>query len=519
MLCAAFTTAAAGHSAAQGAPSSAEHGTSRFDVQEYRVLGNSVLDVRTIETAVYPHLGPQKEFQDVEAARAALEAAYHDHGYGTVFVDVPEQSVDDGVVRLRVTEGRLQSVTISGAQYFSERQIRAAIPAATPGAVPSIPALQAQIVAVNAVTPDRSVVPVLKAGPEPGTVDLAMKVNDRLPLHGYVELNNQYPFDTKPLRATGYVSYDDLFGKFDSISLQYLVAPQQKSDSQLLAAGYVAPAGPGRVSATFIDSRSNVAAVGALSVIGNGKIYGLHYDLPFQATPSGVQTVSAGVDYKRFGQNVLTSPTAQVESPIAYALVSVNYAGSYLTVPRTWTWSGGAAFAIPGIGSTPQEYSNKCFECRPNFFLTKGDASLLQNLSHGFAAVLRLAAQYSPTPVVTNEQFILGGAYTVRGYYEAEELGDLGWRGTFELRAPTVFAHTERVRLAPFLYTDYGRLGYQAPLPSQPSSFTLGSVGAGFELGAFGSVSGNLTWSRALHTAGHTDSGDSRVLFDIRSAW
>ena len=101
-----------------------------FDVHEYRVLGNTVLSNRDIETVLYPLLGDHKTIADVEIARAALEKAYHDRGFGTVFVDIPEQEIADQIVRLKVTEGRLNEVRIAGARYYSERKILAAVPAA-----------------------------------------------------------------------------------------------------------------------------------------------------------------------------------------------------------------------------------------------------------------------------------------------------------------------------------------------------------------------------------------------------
>src|SRR4051812_30637357 len=59
-----------------------------FDVLEYRVLGNSVLSARDVETAVYEYLGPGKTLDDVELARQSLENAYRAAGRGTVFVDI-----------------------------------------------------------------------------------------------------------------------------------------------------------------------------------------------------------------------------------------------------------------------------------------------------------------------------------------------------------------------------------------------------------------------------------------------
>src|SRR6185369_16121175 len=93
----------------------------RFDVLEYRVLGNSVLPPMEIERRLYPLLGTGKVLADVEEARVALENLYRAAGYGTVFVDIPEQDTAEGIIRLKVTEGRLERTTVDGARFFSGR--------------------------------------------------------------------------------------------------------------------------------------------------------------------------------------------------------------------------------------------------------------------------------------------------------------------------------------------------------------------------------------------------------------
>src|SRR5580692_8900935 len=128
--------------AADAAPAAADQ---RFDVHEYRVLGNTVLTARQIEGVLYPLLGDGKSMTDVEAARTALENAYHSLGYATVFVDVPPQEVTESIVRLRVTEGRIHERTIHGARYFSEGHILEQLPATQPGTVPKMSDLQQQV--------------------------------------------------------------------------------------------------------------------------------------------------------------------------------------------------------------------------------------------------------------------------------------------------------------------------------------------------------------------------------------
>ena len=209
-----------------------------FDVHEYRVLGNTVLSNRDVESALHPLLGDRKTLADIEAARAALEKGFHDHGYTTVFVDIPEQDVSDNTVRFQVKEVRLHDVHMAGARYFSERQILARLPAATAGTVPNLTALQSQINLLNAQTTDLNVVPTLKAGPEPDAVDLLLNVNDHVPFHGSLEFNNQNTPDTKPLRMIASLSYGNLFNEFDNVSVQYQASPQAFNEVKVFAANY-----------------------------------------------------------------------------------------------------------------------------------------------------------------------------------------------------------------------------------------------------------------------------------------
>ncbi|MEJ0005163.1 MAG: POTRA domain-containing protein [Steroidobacteraceae bacterium] len=80
---------------------------------------------------------------------------YHDRGFATVFVDIPPQTIEDGLVRLRVTEGRVERTVIGGGRYFPERDIITSLPSTTPGTVLQISKLQTELAAVNSATPDR----------------------------------------------------------------------------------------------------------------------------------------------------------------------------------------------------------------------------------------------------------------------------------------------------------------------------------------------------------------------------
>jgi hemolysin activation/secretion protein len=521
---AADAPASATAEAAPIAPAAAAAPAPHFDLNELRVLGNTVLDPRTIESTVYPFLGPDRTLKDVESARVALEGVYHQRGYGTVFVDIPEQSVeDDGIVRLHVTEARLRKVTTSGARYFSGRQIRAAVPEATAGTVPHLVKLQEQIAAVNAEQRDRVVVPVLKAGTEPGTVDLALNVQDSLPFHGSLEVNNQYTADTDPLRVMLLASYDNLFGRFDSLSLQYQTAPQDRDQVDVLAFGYVASLGDSsnKLSLTYVDSSSAVATVGTLGVTGKGKVYGARFIHTLTATAASIAQLSIGPDFKDFAQDVVVDPTSSLSTPIKYTSLSGNFNWLLRQPSRMWTWSTTLNIGIPGLGGDQEQFANKCFRCRANFTVLRMDGSLRQNIFAGFSGLLSVGGQYTADPVISNEQMPIGGAHSIRGYLEAEVLGDIGAHASVELHAPNLVPKfvAERASFLPFVFYDTGRVSYQAALTDQPTHATLRSWGAGFDMSLWNFLTGSLTWADPLLDSTNTHRGDARWEFAVRSSW
>jgi hemolysin activation/secretion protein len=502
------------------AADAAKPAENHFDVHEYRVLGNTVLTNRQIETVLYPLLGDQKTLKDVEAARAALEKTYHDHGYATVFVDIPEQDVSDKVVRLKVTEGRLHEVRISGARYYSERQILAAVPEARPGNVPNVPLLQQQLSAVNVQSADRAIVPVLKAGPDPGTVDLSLKVDDHLPVHGSVQIDNQYTPDTETLRLTGTLSYNNLFQDLDSLSGQYQVSPQNASQVEVAAVNYAWGASPFgfHPSLYFIYSDSNVPTVGTLGVLGKGQVVGSHFAYFLNASPAAPQSLTLGIDYKHFLQTVSLASTPGLSTPITYTNLSVAYSGTWSSDPVTGTFASAANFGPRGLPNNPETFANKRFEAEPNYFYVKLDGSLVAHLPGGMQLVLRADGQYAVEPLIINEEFSITGADGVRGYLEAEVLADRGIKESVQLQSPV--AHMRSIAVGDlFVFFDAGHADVIDPLAGQEPFYKLKSAGAGVALFPSYPVSGMITWADPLATGPFTHRGDSRILFIVRGSF
>jgi hemolysin activation/secretion protein len=493
-----------------------------FQLNELRVLGNSVLAPISIQKLLSSYLGPERTLQDVESARAVLENEYHAQGYGTVYVDIPEQTVAaDGIVRLHVTESRLRHPAITGTRYFSNRQIRTALPQAADNIVPNLPKLQAEINAVNAVTADRQVAPVLKAGPSPGTVDLALKVQDRLPLHLVAEVNNQYTADTTKLRASLALSYDNAFARQDSLSLQYQTAPQDTREVAVFAASYVARLSDSqnRLSLAYVDSSSRVATIGDILVRGKGKNYNLDLIRSLQASSSVLAAATVGLHYKQSVQGVSLSANESLETPVTYTLLQASYNVSLFGEQRIWSFAPSLSFGLPGLGASRAESADKCYGCKPNFSVVRVDSGVRQKLPLGLSLSLQASGQYSVDPLVSNEQFLLGGIHSVRGYLEAEELGDIGIRGSVELHATKLVPVLWGLSIDPYVFYDAGRVSYQQPSPGQGRSSALQSTGLGIDLQGWKHFNSTLVLGKPLVDGNYTERGETRLHFLVRGTW
>lgn len=515
--------------AAQGASSQAG---ATFDIWQFLVLGNHVLPQTTVEAAVYPFLGQDRSFATVQQAAAALEKAYRKAGYGTVFVDIPAQEVTAGVVRLQVTEGRLEAVHMHGGRYFSDRKILAALPALTPGQTPLLTALQQQLATVNSQTPDRQVTPVLKAGSQPGTMDVDLDVKDQLPVHASISYDDRHTADTTPNRLTATLAYTNLWQRLDTLSLVYQTAPADTKNEVVESATYLAhvPDSTGLAEFSYTHTASNVLALGTLGVLGSGNIYSSHWLQPLPSTSILTQSLDAGADYKSVRTEVFpdattnpttgtSTPSVPVTAPVHYINWSGTYAATWrLPSSRTYTLSMGVNFGVQGLVNRAQEFDVARYDASPDYMYLRFSGGTVQPLPAGFAVLGRVSGQWSDTPLVNNEQFSLGGEDTVRGYLEASSLGDTGTAGTIELHTPDIGHHLEPVLTNLYFlgFVDAGVATLLDPLPGQDYHQDLWSTGVGMQLAGRGGLVGSLDYAIPEKTATGTRKHHPRIDFSVR---
>ena len=443
-----------------------------FDIDAFEVYDNTVLPVDDIRDALAGLAGKQKTVEDVEKARASLEKVYHDKGYISVFVNIPEQSVDEGTVKLDVVEGKVGKVTVDGNRYFTRQRLLEDLPSMGPGEVLYGPQIEKEINKVNS-NPALKVTPTLMPGKEPGTVDVDLKVQDQPTLHGSVELNNRASPNTTPLRLNAALHYDNLWQRDHSLTLQYQVAPIDPNEVEVFAGSYVLPV-PWRKDDRFavygVLSDSNTAFGEGFHTVGNGGIVGARYVAALPHYMAYAHSLTFGIDYKNFKDETGLDPNSTVKTPVTYVPLSFGYSSSLLDRWGVTVFNSGINMVFRGMVTSQEEFENKRFKGEGDYIYATLGVERTQKLPWDTKLFVKVDGQISDQPLINNEQYAAGGMESVRGYKETEALGDDAFHAIVEFSAPEIahfFGLEKRFTLTPYTFFDYANLKILNPLPSQ----------------------------------------------------
>ena len=491
-------------------------------ITEYRVAGVRKLPRIAVEEAVYPYLGPGRSRDDIEAARAALEAVYQANGFQTVGVQIPAQPLADGVILLQVVERKVGRLRVKGAKYSSPRKIKEAAPSLAEGTVVDFNQVPKDIVALNQ-SADRTVTPSLRAGTEPDTVDVDLDVKEKPPLHASVELNNRRGPDTTPLRVTAAVSASNLAQSGNGAGLSFQVSPQDTSQVKVYSGYYLqrfAGADWLSVMASATKQDSNVSTLGDTAVAGRGKSALLRASFNLPVSDGFVHSAGVTLTYKHFDQTINLpasgqTPASVVVTPVTYWPFEASYSATWQRKKATTELNAAVAFHVRGFGSDSAEFGTNRYKADANFLIFRGDLARTQELPAGLQLFGKVQGQLSDQPLLSGEQASGGGQGTVRGYLESEAVGDSGVFGTLELRSPSLLA---RVKAFPgewrfFAFTDTGWLKVSNPLPEQKNHFDFLSWGLGSRVRLLDHFDGTIAASMPVLQVGKTKAQDWRILF------
>lgn len=570
-------------------------------IRSYQIEGNTILPPNNFDLLTN-FTGTNVTFARLREGLGALQLRYHELGYSTISVTLPQQKLTNGIVRVKIVEGKLDQIKITGNRYFSEANIRRALPGLTTNVLLNSRWFQPELDAANQ-NRDRQIYPVISPGYEPGTTELELKVKDQLPLHVRSEVNDKSSPGTPLLRSDTSIQYANLWQREHQIGLDYNFSPQRfKSDKDAetlldlpmvtsYSAFYRLPLGSSKGNRDKVEkqptsfgydeinhrfnlppptghpdlaiyashSSSDTPLIfGPRSIIFTNTLAdissqfvqhsptinnnaGLKLTLPLPTFWRISSSFSIGADFKSFesktfstnntyfdlysldtfGNRVLvTNQTvalaANSQQSLYYLPINYGWIGTRPDKTGATMFSWNQALFLPSLASARKDFQSVAGDNAAGDTYTTLNAALIrqQKLFGEWTATLNLNGQWSSAPLISNEQFGLGGTAGVRGYQEGEVYGDSGWRAMFDLHAPPVnigFFPTQEgqfpatVRCSWFL--DYGQIYVQNRTAWQRHSVSELGTGLSFFLTAGEHFDARLTLAWALSDLDQTAPG------------
>ena len=512
----------------------------RFDIRRFQVEGNSLLSAAAIGRALDPLLGTGKAYGDIQKALEALQFAYRQAGYSAVLLQVPEQELTGGVVRIEVRESTIGSVTISGNRHFDDANILASLAALRPGAPPRLHELSDAIQLAND-NPAKMVEVTFASGARDGLLDARVKVSDSDPLRVALSVDNSGTEASGKWRTGVALQHANLFGRDHVASVAYTtaVASPDGVHVKLWSLGYRIPLYRLGDSVDVIYGNSSVNTPGTsptlgglLGIVGKGDVAGLRWNHFFARQGNVTSKLVYSLDHKYInsrcsvnGQDVsYAPPTPGISSCVPYTTMPLGatYFWRRQDAADLLDLNLGFARNLPrgtrytNVGGRTDRYSDLTPGNRntsDEFMIVRGGASLFHTWASDWQWHLAVNGQLASDPLLASEQFGLAGAAAVRGFGERAVAADGGSIVNAEVYAPQMAAPRGlpgSLRLLAFY--DIGR-GYNLGTGSgaTPAHVHIASAGFGLRYGAGRNVDLRVDVARVA------DAGPSTT--DSRGAW
>ena len=503
----------------------------RFDIRRFIVEGATLISSTDIDVATAPFVGRGKDFADVQRALEAIERLYAGKGFSAVQVLLPEQELDRGDVRFRVIEARVGKVVVEGNKFFDEANVRASLPSLAPGEAPNVNRI-AQSLRVANENPAKQSTALLRGGSEEGTVDAVIRVSDEHPVKYSVTLDNTGTPETGTFRVGFGFQHANLWNRDHAISAHYIMSPHVREHPHsmslvpnsavfIIGGAYRIPLYARGDTIDISVGYSNVKSgfiqglFGQFNVAGAGTILGLRYNLNLSKVGELDHRVSFGLDWRGYDNRTTIGNTTQTVLPdVTVHPISATYSGVYRAS------SSETSFYFSGYKNLPggNDGGSKVYEAfRPGavagYTIWRFGLGHNQAFDGDWQGRFSFSGQTTRNRLIVGEQFGIGGADSVRGFFEREVSNDSGNRYTVEAYTPDVggkITGVSGLRARALAFYDWGRVRRFNPLPGEVREQAISSFGFGVRLSKGTNLSFKLDYGIVLDDGGSQGNWEGR---------
>lgn len=465
--------------------------TLSFPISAFDVEGNTILTDEEVARVTAPFVGGSKNFGTVQQALEALEKAYADIGFSTVLVALPEQRLQDGVVKFKVIEGRLAHIEVAETQFFDEANAINSLPKLEIGKTPNIDDLAANLTMIGENPAKRANV-VFKPGENEGDVVANVKMVEQDPLRMAVTLDNTGTLKTGLLRIGYALQYANLFNRDHVLTAQAVTAPEEGhyKDVKIFAASYHMPIYSWGASIdallgySSVDSGDVRTSVGNFAISGSGNVYEIHFNKQLPRLAGIEHKLSTGFSYRLFKTSVnLVDTTQNLVPPTTIHPLDLTYSFSKSTDIYNLNGYLSLVQNVPfGTHGKTDDFS--AFGVRPgsraSYSLARYGLDFSYLYKTGWQWRFKFVGQTTGDLLVPGEQFGIGGQDSIRGLEERAFSNDRGFQSTFEVYTPEFGSKLFKdVRMRALAFMDTGQVLRNQPAVDETAEMQITSSGLG----------------------------------------
>lgn len=454
-------------------------------ISDIIVEGVTLVSQEDIEEVVSQFEGKNLSLKDMQKVADLVTDLYRTRGYATSRAYLPPQTIKDGVLIIRVVEGRVGQIDIEGNRWFKSSILEKKILVKSQEPF-DYAALQKSLVFINE-HPDRTARAVLVPGKEPGTTDIVIDVEDRFPFHIGFEYNNFGSHYIERDTMALVLEHNNFLGFDDKVYFKFQTS--ERSHYTLKNLRYLFPVSNDcEAGLYFIRNKVQLAhEFRDVDARGDSEVYGVFLNKGLVLLPNVDARLNLGFDYKKIKNFLLGFETSRDDIRVLKTGIDLDFMDRWgrnlvlieldTGIPRMW-----GALTAKDIHSSRVGSGGRFLKWLLNVYR-------LQPLPLDSSFLAKINAQFSNYNLVASEQFQIGGATSVRGFPPAEFSGDSGLYTAAEWSFPLYLV--PRKMKIPFtqeklydalrlvLFYDWGTTKFHSVLPGQKRNRTLRSCGFG----------------------------------------
>lgn len=398
-----------------------------IDIKGFKFSGNTFITAEQAKEITSSFINRQLTLAQINEAAFAIDDFYKEKGRIAQSV-VPPQQIKDGIVEIKILEGRVGKISIEPA--FEEDPPRISSKVVdnfisyhnSKGQLIDLDALERSLSLLNEL-PGIHVEGALEPGQEDGTSNIMLTVDELSRVSGRADLSNYGSASTGVAQAVASINLNDLAGIGDGGTID-IIGSEGSIFGQ--ARYYI----PGNADGLRVGlgasmlSYNTLANFSSTNSYGTANSFGFYSNYALERTAKSNKTINFSLENRQYYN---TTDSIEV-SHYAINSATLGIQGNRLVGDASLLWSSNLVVGTVNIMNPSQAQSD---QLNASISGPYGKLAIYSSFTQPLPLkstnlVLTFNGQLATTNLNTSEQLYLGGPYGVRAYPVSQGGGSQG---------------------------------------------------------------------------------------------